>query len=245
MKPFRFLFAALLGLTCALPLSAADPTAKTRVLVVTGGHEFEKAQFFKIFEDNPNITFRAVEHPNACEWFKAEHAGEYDVVVLYDMEQEITPQAQQDFIDLIKGGKGLVALHHSICGYDNWPEYEKILGGKYHHAAWTENGAQHPASTFLHGVDFQIKVSPVAHPVTRGVKDYAIHDETYGGMSVNSDVTPLLTTDERTSSKTIGWAKTYGKARVVFLQSGHDHIAYENPNVRRLIAQAIEWTAGK
>ena len=35
-------------------------------------------------------------------------------------------------------------------------------------------------------------------------------------------VTPLLTTDEPSSTPIIGWAKKYGKARVVTLQSGHD-----------------------
>jgi len=58
-------------------------------------------------------------------------------------------------------------------------------------------------------------------------------------------VTPLLTTDEPTSTKTIGWAHTYGKSRVAYLELGHDHLAYENPSYQRLLAQAIRWTAQK
>ncbi|MGH7972887.1 MAG: ThuA domain-containing protein [Limisphaerales bacterium] len=41
----------------------------------------------------------------------------------------------------------------------------------------------------------------------------------------------------------IGWTKTYGKARIVYLQSGHDHFAYENPNYQKILAQAIRWVA--
>ena len=37
----------------------------------------------------------------------------------------------------------------------------------------------------------------------------------------------------------------YGKSRVAFVQLGHDHFAYENPSYRKLVAQAIQWTAGK
>jgi len=35
----------------------------------------------------------------------------------------------------------------------------------------------------------------------------------------------------------------YGPARVVYLQSGHDHFAYENPNYQKLVRQAIWWAA--
>jgi len=54
-------------------------------------------------------------------------------------------------------------------------------------------------------------------------------------------VTPLLTTDESTSSPVIGWTKIYGKARIVTLQSGHDVPTYGNPDFRKLLKQAIEW----
>ena len=83
------------------------------------------------------------------------------------------------------------------------------------------------------------------HPVTRGISDYEVHDETYNLFDVASDVHVLLTTQEPKSNKVIGWAKTYGPARVVYLQSGHDHFAYENPNFRKIVQQAIRWTARK
>jgi type 1 glutamine amidotransferase len=54
-------------------------------------------------------------------------------------------------------------------------------------------------------------------------------------------VTPLLATDESSSEQIIGWAKKYGKARIVVLQSGHDAPTFENPNYRKLLKQAIEW----
>lgn len=240
MQLLRRTLALLVGLALPLSLQAA-----TRVLVITGGHEFEKPQFFKLFEDNTNIVVKAVEHPKAHEMFKPEHAGEYDVVVLYDMWQEITPEAQQNFASVIKSGKGLVAMHHCLASYQGWQEYEAMIGGKYHLDKWNDHGSEKPGSTYKHDLEIPVKVSKSWHPVIRGLKDYTIHDETYGGFSVAPEVTPLLTTDEPTSSKTIAWAKTYGKARVVYIESGHDHQAYENPNFQKLVAQAIEWVAAK
>jgi hypothetical protein len=42
----------------------------------------------------------------------------------------------------------------------------------------------------------------------------------------------------------IGWAKTNGLSRWVYVQLGHDHHAYANPHYRQLVQQAIQWVTG-
>jgi type 1 glutamine amidotransferase len=54
-----------------------------------------------------------------------------------------------------------------------------------------------------------------------------------------------VTTDEPESNSVIAWAKTYKGTRVIYIQSGHGHTAYENPNYQQLLRQAIRWTARK
>ena len=39
--------------------AATDASGKLRVLVITGGHDFEKEPFFKVFQDNPLLTSRS------------------------------------------------------------------------------------------------------------------------------------------------------------------------------------------
>ena len=107
------------------------------------------------------------------------------------------------------------------------------------------DGVEKPRSAYKHDMHFKIHVADPDHPVTRGVKDFDMHDETYKWFDVASDCHPLLTTDEPESNKVIAWAKTYEAARVVYLQSGHDHFAYENPNYQRLLRQAISWVGQK
>jgi type 1 glutamine amidotransferase len=238
----RMLCLALALLLTTAAAIAGDGT-KIRVLVVTGGHDFEAPQFFKLFQENTNITFKAVEHPKAHEYFEPAHTNEYDVVVLYDHWQPISPEAKSNFAALIQNGKGLVVMHHSLVNYQQWPEYEQIIGGKYHLTPWKENGIEKPGSTYKHDVDFTVKVAP--HPVTRGLSDFRIHDETYGFTSTTASITPILTTDEPTSGKIIGWTKTYGKARVFCFALGHDHLAYENPALQQILRQAIDWTSGR
>jgi hypothetical protein len=234
----------ILGFGEGVRTIAADSEAKTRVLVITGGHDFERGPFFKMLQDNSEIQVQAVEHPKAFEHFKPAAAQQYDVVVLYDMWQEIPAEARENFEKLLRQGKGLVALHHCLASYQNWPEYEKIIGGKYYLEKRKIDEKEIPASTYKHDVRFTVRIADKHHPITAGLSDFEILDETYGGYGVAPGVQKLLTTEEPTSTPIIGWARQYEKSKVVYLALGHDHAAYENPNFRRLLAQSIRWTAG-
>ena len=250
MKTSRLWVLAVVALGLSLLLSAwaAEPQkseGKIHVLLITGGHDFEKDQFFKVFKDNTDISFWAVEHPNAYEHFKASAANQYDVIVMYDFNQKITDEAKADLVDRLKEGKGLVVLHHAIATYPDWPEYWKIIGARYYLQPTVVDGVEKKRSAYQHGRDFKIHVVDPNHPVTRGVKDYAIHDETYKWFDVAKECHPLLTTDDPESNPVIAWAKTYEKARVVYMQSGHDHFAYENPAYQQVLRQAIQWAAPK
>lgn len=228
------------GLVAPTPARAAAPI---RVLLVCGGHDYQTNQFLQVFRDNSEITFTHVTHPDAHAWLSAEKAREWDVLVLYDMWQDISEAAQKDFLARLQEGKGLVVTHHAIANYQTWPEYERIIGARYYLAATNRNGVPKPRSQYKHDVKFRLRVLAPDHPVTRGLTDFDIRDETYRLFDVAADVTPLLGTDEPTSHPVVAWAKTYAAARVVYIQSGHDHYAYENPHYRRLLANAIRWTA--
>lgn len=235
----------LAAASCCLGIArvAAEEPAKTRVLVVTGGHGFDKEPFFRMFKENPAISFEAVEHPQAQARFGREAARGWDVLVLYDMWQPLTAQAKADFVALLREGKGIVSLHHSIANYQDWEEYGRMIGGKYFLQPRTERGVEHPASTYRHDVRFKVEIAAKDHPVTRGLADFEILDETYRGMWVDPAATVLLRTGEATSDPAIGWARQEQASRVVYLQLGHDRNAFEHPGYRRLVAQAIQWTA--
>jgi type 1 glutamine amidotransferase len=250
MNPSKLLSAfgrlAAVSLAAALLTAPSTPAAaapKIRVLLVTGGHGFEREPFFQIFKDNPQITFEAVEQPKAQASFEPAAGARYDVIVLYDFWQPITLETKTNFLARLQEGKGLVALHHCLANYQDWPEFARIIGGKYRLQRHIENGVEKPGSTYQHDVDLPVKIVDPTHPITLGLRDFVIHDETYGQFDVSPEVHRLLTTTAPTSGPVIGWTKTYGPARVAYLELGHDHQAYENPNYRKLIAQAIGWAA--
>ena len=237
------IFLVVYGLASKGDEPKKNAAGKIRVLVVTGGHDFEHDDFFKLFSNNPEVSFQPAEHPHAHELLKPDSARNYDVLVAYDMHQEISEEAKSDLLSFLKQGKGFVVLHHAIASYQDWPEYSKIIGAHYYLQKTNVGGVEKARSTYQHDVHFKIHVVDPQHPVTRGVKDFEIHDETYNLFDVAPEVHPLLTTDEPLSNRVIAWAKSYGAARVVYLQSGHDHFAYENSHYQQILAQAIRWAA--
>lgn len=237
---FRLVFSVILFLV--VNLVSAIPPKSVRILVITGGHDYKKEEFNRMLESlGPEISYQIAEFPAAYDMFLPGKRDEYDVAVFYHMWQKISEEQKKSFAECFSSGKPLVVLHHSICAYDDWPEYWNIIGGKYFHRETTFNGTTYKPCTYIHDLRFNVKIEGRNHPVTKGIQDFPVFDETYKGYYVADDVTPLLTTDEPSSNRVIGWAKKYGKAKVVVLQSGHDVPTFENPHFRKLLKQSIMW----
>lgn len=231
----------LLGLLAAPSGQGAE---KVRLLIMSGSHRYQTNEFLQMFKDNPDVTFESVIHPNALVKLQPESATNFDVLVMYDYAQKISSEDQANFVNTLKAGKGLLILHHAIAVYPSWPEYERILGGRYYMQKSTiVNGVDKPRSKAKEGAHIAVHVADPNHPVTRGVKDFEIDDETYFGYDVAPDSHVLLTTSNTNNARTLGWSRTCEAARVVYLQLGHDHLAFENANYRKLVAQAIRWVA--
>jgi type 1 glutamine amidotransferase len=235
----------LLAMLAGGAVGAAESSAQIKVLLITGGHGFEQEPFFKVFKDNPEITLTTAAHgkTNASAYDRDDLLS-YDVVVLYDMVKDITDAQKAKFQSLFDQGVGLVVLHHALVSYQHWPDYERTIGGKYPEADG-KSGVVTSEVGFQHDVEVPVVIVAKEHPVTAGLKDFTIHDEIYWGFTVRPDATPLITTTQPKSGKPLAWCRSQGKSRVVYLQLGHDHQAYENPNYQKLVANSIRWTARK
>lgn len=242
MKLVLLFFAWLLA-------SLVNPSGKrdlqpVRVLVITGGHGYNRETFNEMMNSlGPGILWQEAELPGAYEMFNPGNRNKYDVLLFYHMFQKIDKQQQSIFGDCIRNGKPVVALHHSICAYDDWQEYWRMLGGKYFHKPTLLDGIEYQPCSYIHDLHFRANIADKNHPVTRGVNDFELFDETYKGYWVDPSVKVLITTDEPSSTPVIGWTKTYGKAKIVVLQSGHDSPTFRNPDFRKLLRQALIYVA--
>lgn len=230
MKSFQNILVIITCILFAFSVSAK----KTNILVITGGHEFNRAAFFEMFDSFPDINYTEIQHPGAISQIGKLDPKIIDVVVFYDMPKNISDQEKVIFNTLTKAGTGLLFLHHSLCSYQNWDDYKTIVGGKYH-----EEQNSSSTSTYQHDVNFSIEIADTTHPVTKGILNFDLPDEIYGNTEVLPDVQALLTTNHPKSSKIIGWAQQTGNSKVVYIQPGHDEKAFKNVAYRKLIEQAI------
>jgi len=179
------------------------------------------------------------------ELFEDISGWDYDVIVFYSMTQQISEKRRKNFLKLLDRGVGVVALHHTMCSFQEWPEFKKIIGTKYYTKDTMEDGVMCKAGSYEHDIDMAIRVTDKQHPITEGLSDFPIHDEGYKDCWFDQDNHVLLTTDHVDSDKTVGWVRRYGKAKICTIQLGHDSKAYENRNYRQLLKRAILWTVDR
>jgi len=224
-----------------IPGSKLKASEKTDILVVTGGHAYDTTTFEQMFTDNKNLNVDFLSQPEANQAMENGRFGDYDAVIFYDMWQDITTDQKEAFINLTEQGVGLVFLHHSLVSYQDWDEFEKIIGGRYLQKGYVDDPSR--ASGFKHDIKMEVSVLDPDHPVTKNMTDFKILDEGYSNLKVNSFVNTLLTVDHPQCADKVAWTNKYNNSRIVYLLFGHDHKAYKDKNFQKLLLNAIEWIA--
>ncbi|HUA83433.1 MAG TPA: ThuA domain-containing protein [Bryobacteraceae bacterium] len=173
-----------------------------------------------------------------------------------------SPEIQQNLKTLLRNGdKGFVFLHHALASWvHTWPQYVEVVGAA---ADWgspiTVRGKDYPKSGYRQHVKEHITVVDKSHPVVAGLGDgYDIEDEVYLCPMFEDSVHCLLRTDFKPidsnfpmqsaqgwhhppGSNMAGWVKTAESTPVVYLQNGHDNVAWTNPAYKTLVTNAIKW----
>lgn len=201
-----------------------------KIAVVTGEHGFREKDFDKVFKSMQDIEFVRedldvfVDDPNQ---------SEYDTVVFYNFHRPYPTDTQaQTILGLTERGQGIVILHHAILAFPEWDAYSDMCG-----IDERSDFDYFPKQTF------QVQVVDSTHPITNGLSDWEMGDETYTMKSAGDDSTLLLTTDHPDSMDVLGWARAYENSRIFCLQSGHDNVTYSNPNFREVLQRGIQWCA--
>jgi uncharacterized protein len=208
-----------------------------RVLLITGGHDFDRNAFFQMLNNMPGIVFTEVKHPQANDYFLGNKTDGFDAILFYDMVQDISQTQREGFEKLVEKGIGLVFLHHSIVSYPDWDYYTNAVGGRYH--------AMGPkASNYKHEVDFEAVIVAHTHPVTNGLEDFDVFDEIYGHVEIIGSVNPLLKTDHPESMPYLAWTQELNpRTRSVYIQPGHGPEVFSLIPFQQLLKQALAWTA--
>ena len=227
-------------LLVAASASMARGASPVRLLVVTGGHEFQES-FWDVFKNRMEwkMEQRSHEPTDTCTVYDRPIAPDFDVVLLYDMPRNITETQQRHFLALFERGVGVVILHHALAALQQWGTFEEITGLRMREKG--EGGL--PPYTYKHDVDFELQRVDMKHPVLTGVSSFSVFDETYGRMYYHPDIQPLMVTNHPTSIPVVVWTRTYKNSRLVMIQPGHGPQVFGDQEFRRLIANSVQWAA--
>ena len=221
---------------------AVKPAVKPiKVVILVGGHGYDKGPFPQAWGGHADIQ---------CEIWKGKpytvfddlDKFTYDVILMYNLSSGITDKQKANFLTLLKRGVGVVVWHHALANCQNWPEFEKIAGCKFWMRPGKKDGKPVGNSGTGHA-KYKMHIADAAHPITKGMADFEIQDESYNKQTFVKGIRVLVTTDHPKSDKPIAWVVKYSGSRVFGYQSGHDVKAWANPNFRRLLGNGIRWVA--
>lgn len=139
----------------------------------------------------------------------------YDGFIFANTTGDLLFPDRDGFVNLIKEGKGFIAMHSGADTYHPFPGYIDMLGGEF---------LTHKAQ-----VEVEAIVHDPKHAITKMVpQGWKVFDEIYRFKNYDkSKVTPLLGLDVDPNDKTptgyfpISWCKEFGKGRVYYTSFGH------------------------
>lgn len=162
---------------------------------------------------------------------KAENIQKYDVVLFYGSGGNFTDPAQEQGLkEFAEGGGGVVGVH-ATDAFKQSDLYWRLLGGRF---------SGHGGGTF------PMIILDHEHPITKGMENFQITDETYRNViHPEAKLHDLARMDRGQEQQSMVWVQQFGKGRVFNTTLGHGRPAWENPALQKLIVRGLYWAAGR
>ncbi len=151
---------------------------------------------------------------------------------------------EDNLINYVKKGGGLIVLHGSIVMQNKSKKFGKMVGGSFDY---------HPKQQ-----NIQVKLVDPKHPLVKGFNNEGFQhfDEPYffKGAYFDYNFKPLLymevkelkevkkTTQE--NIKYISWIKQYGKGRVFYSSPSHNPQSYKNEKLLQFLLNGMQYVVG-
>jgi type 1 glutamine amidotransferase len=170
---------------------------------------------------------------NAKQW-SAQQMAAYPAVILSKSNNIssanespwMTENVQQAFLNYVRRGNGLLAIHSGTAGYEQTPVLRALLGGVFR---------EHPEQC-------PVMVEPLAnHPLSEGSQAFTLEDEHYQMDLDDHQADVFIKTKSEHGTQPGGWQRTEGDGRVCVLTPGHNLEVWQHPAYQRLLLNALRW----
>ncbi len=240
---------AILALLIGLPKgfnSLADATP-ARVLILSGqnNHDWRSTtpKLKAILKDGGRFAVDITETPGRL---SAQSLEPYDVILsnwnAFGLDPKTSgwpPETRQAYLEFVRRGKGHVVVHAGSASFSEWKEYGQVAL-----ATWKANQTKHGPRH-----EFPVRIDNPNHPVTAGLKPFAIFDELWNRPGITEGAEVLASSYSALEQEGTGqWepaviAGRFGDGRSLAIMLGHDAEAMDNPGFQALLRRAVEWTA--
>jgi type 1 glutamine amidotransferase len=242
---------ALLG-TLVMPLGSAPPDEQPAKIVLIAGtpshlpleHEFNNGILLldKCLRQNKGVTTVVVKGGWPHDESVFDGASE---IVFYMDGGDKHPIIQGDHLQkigaLVRKGVGIACMHYAVevPATKGGDEFMEWIGGFY------ETGvSKNPIN------DVMVTQASPQHPISRGWKSFQTRDEWYFNIHFRPNdkrITPILTAmlpPDNPQKEVISWVvERADGGRGFGFDGGHFAKSWGNPDFRRLVVNALLWTA--
>lgn len=179
--------------------------------------------------------------------YEAKNLDAYDAVVFFsDGNLDMDESQKADLLSFIRDdGKGFIGIHSAAITFTGWPEYGKMLGGRF-------DG--HPWGTF----DAPLVVEDRGFPGMNHLPArFNLRDEIYQIKDYSREnVRVLMSLDagrvdvskkavhRKDGDFAVAWAREYGKGRVLYNGLGHTREAWDREEFRKMWLDSVRWAMG-
>ncbi len=232
-------------------VDAQASSDKIPVLVISGANnhdwQWTTPSLARILEESGRFAVDVTYEP-AKDLSDAGAVSKYAAFVLDYNGKGWGDAAHAVFLDAIRGGTGVVAVHAADNSGARWPDYERMIGDLWRKG--TGHGRFHP---------FDVDVIDRDHPVTRTMPTILMHpDELYHKLvnvhGVDRRILATAFSDPETGgtgdNEPMILTRNFGKGRVFHTPLGHvwkgnipSQASHRDPQFRGLIVRGTEWAA--
>lgn len=267
---FAATFAALAAFIPAAP--AKEAGEKIKVLIIDGqnNHEWQKTTplLDQMLQRSGLFVADVTSTPpagKAMEAFRPKFA-DYDVVMSNYNGDRWPKETEEDFVEYLKNGGGLVSVHAANNAFAEWPEYNEAIGLGGWFGRSEKSGPyvyfkdeklvrdDSPGRCGGHGKqhEFVIQARDEEHPIMRGLPARWLHaqDELYDtlrGPAKNMTVLATAFSDPATGGtgrdEPMLMVLNYGDGRVFHTTLGHADYSMDCVGFITTLLRGTEWAA--
>jgi len=231
---FVFWLMTFVEFCMAATLAQAKPPLKVCILSGCDTYHSEKSlpPFQKFLEENYNVRSTRVVRKAENDLPGLEQLDDCDVALVFIKRMQLQGEQLERFKKYATSGRPIVAVRTASHAVQTWLEFDhEVLGGNYH-------------SHYDRGITTNIDVVPGAekHPILAGVSLTKVNDPLYKNGGHAEDIHVLLSgTIPNQPAEPLAWTRDYKNGRIFYTSLGAEE-TFEQPDFRRMLANALFWT---